>query len=216
MDSAIFSVLPSRCSAVVVMGVSGCGKSSVAAACADALGWAMREGDSSHSPQSIAKMRAGLPLDDADRAGWLDRLAGLLAADAAASASAEMRRGTSPDQAGPGMLLTCSALRRRYRDQLRAARRGLGFVFLQLDYAAALQRVRQRPDHLFPPTLVASQFDTLESPEAEEGVLTVDATAPLAEVVALVLQHVHAAWSLPGQDSPAAPWPSSSSAHSRP
>lgn len=183
------SALPPECSAIVVMGVSGCGKSSVAEACAEALGWSMREGDSFHSAQSVAKMRAGLALDDTDRAGWLDRLAALLAPDRALMPAPESLPATSKH----GILLTCSCLRRRYRDQLRGARPGLGFVFLRLDYEAALERVRKRSGHLFPPTLVASQFETLESPEAEGGVLTVDATAPLAEVVALVLRDVLAA-----------------------
>lgn len=75
MDSAISSFQPQ---ALVVMGVSGCGKSSVGAACADALGWTLHEGDTYHAPESVAKMRAGTPLTDADRAGWLDRLADLL------------------------------------------------------------------------------------------------------------------------------------------
>jgi gluconokinase len=184
----ITSDLPPDCSAIVVMGVSGCGKSSVAEACAQALGWSMLEGDSFHSAESKAKMRAGLPLDDADRAGWLDRLAALLASDAAARAGGVV----TASALKPGIMLTCSSLRRRYRDQLRKARPGLGFVFLRLDYAAALQRVRERSGHLFPPTLVASQFQTLESPEQEAGVLTVDATVPLNEVIAIVLRHVMA------------------------
>ncbi len=188
-DSAINLRLQLACTAIVVMGVSGCGKSSVGEACASALGWSMVEGDGFHSPDSVAKMRAGLPLTDADRAGWLDRLAGVLATTPGES-DAEGHR--------PGIVLTCSSLRRRYRDRLRAARPDLGFVFLKLDYDAALERVRERSGHLFPPALVASQFETLESPEGEPSVITVDATAPLSEVVALVLWHVRAA----GQPAP--------------
>jgi gluconokinase len=153
------------------MGVSGCGKSSVGEACAQALGWTLYEGDSYHAPESVAKMRAGVPLTDADRSGWLDRLAALLA-----SAPAD-----------GGVVLTCSALRRRYRDQLRQAQPQLGFAFLQLDYEAALARVSTRPGHFFSPALVADQFATLESPEGEPGVLTLDATAPIASLAAQVV-----------------------------
>lgn len=164
MDSAI---LHPSLSAIVVMGVSGCGKSSVGAACADAMGWTMHEGDAYHAPESIAKMRAGTPLTDADRAGWLERLAALLA----------------PARAGHGVVLTCSALRRSYRERLRAAQPGLGFVFLRLDYAQALERVQARPAHFFSPALVADQFATLESPVGEPQVLALDATLPVAQLV---------------------------------
>ena len=186
---------------MVVMGVSGCGKSSVAEAFANALGWSMLEGDAFHSPESQAKMRAGLALTDADRSGWLDRLAGLLARPATARSSGidlAKPAGLSVTPSASvnsvaGIVLTCSALRQRYRDQLRAARPDLGFVFLKLDYDAALARVQKRSGHLFPPALVASQFDTLESPEGEPGVITVDATAPLDDVVAVVLERLQGA-----------------------
>ncbi|MBS0403553.1 MAG: gluconokinase [Proteobacteria bacterium] len=149
------------------MGVSGCGKSSVGAACAEALGWELHEGDAHHASESIAKMRAGTPLTDADRAGWLDRLADLLA----------------PAAQGQGVVLTCSALRRSYRDRLRGAQPRLGFVFLALDYAQALARVQSRAGHFFSPALVADQFATLESPVGEQLVLALDATRPVAELV---------------------------------
>lgn len=162
------------------MGVSGCGKSSVAAAAAQLLGWPLHEGDAYHAPASVAKMRAGQPLTDEDRAGWLDRLAALLAEGG----------GAAPGQGG--LVLTCSALRQRYRDRLRAACPGLGFVFLQLDYEAALARVQTRPGHFFSPTLVADQFATLEPPLGEAAVLPLDATRPVAELAAAI-----AAWARP-------------------
>jgi len=146
------------------MGVSGCGKSSVGEAAAHALGWTLFEGDSYHSAESVAKMRAGTALTDDDRAGWLDRLAELLV----------------PGAEGQGVVLTCSALRRKYRDRLRQANPRLGFVFLHLDYDAALARVQARPGHFFSPALVANQFATLESPVGEPGVLQLDATQPIA------------------------------------
>ena len=148
------------------MGVSGCGKSSVGALCAQALGWPLHEGDTYHPPSSIAKMRAGTPLTDADRSGWLDHLAALLAAP----------------PAGAGVVLTCSALRSRYRDRLRQALPGLGFVFLQRDYAQALARVQARPGHFFSPALVENQFATLESPHGEPGVLTLNALQPVQQL----------------------------------
>lgn len=157
------------------MGVSGCGKSSVGEACAQALGWTLHEGDAYHPAESIAKMRAGTPLTDADRSGWLDRLADLLA---------------EPPQ-GSGVVLTCSALRRKYRDRLRQALPELGFVFLQLDYAHALARVQSRPGHFFSPALVADQFATLESPLGEAGVLALDALHPVATLVPAVVDWVH-------------------------
>jgi gluconokinase len=177
MDSAISEFQPQ---AIVVMGVSGCGKSSVGAACAHALGWTLHEGDTYHAPESVAKMRAGTPLTDADRAGWLDRLADLLA---------------SPPE-GAGRVLTCSALRRRYRDRLRDAAPRLGFVFLALDFDAALERVQSRAGHFFSPALVSNQFATLESPEGEPGVLVLDATQPVADLVAAVVT-----WAAPRRDA---------------
>ncbi len=177
-DSAIQSrLLP----AVVVMGVSGCGKSSVAAEAAALLGWTLHEGDAYHSPESVAKMRAGQPLTDEDRAGWLDRLAHLLAH--------AVRPGDGAGQGG--IVLTCSALRRRYRDHLRAAAPGLRFAFLELDYDHALARVSHRPGHFFSPTLVANQFATLESPRGEAGVLALDATRPIHDLGTSIAHWMH-------------------------
>lgn len=152
LDSAI----PMK--AVVVMGVAGCGKSSLGAALAQALGWTYVEGDAFHAPASIAKMRAGIALDDADRAGWLDELGRQL-------------------QAHPqGVVLACSALKRAYRERLRAARADLGFVFIEISRELALSRVAARAaQHLFPASLVDSQFAALESPVGEPGVVAVPA-----------------------------------------
>ena len=175
MDSAIPDFYPVETSAppaltaLVVMGVSGCGKSSVAQLLAASQGWTLYEGDSYHAPESVRKMQAGIALTDDDRGQWLQRLAQILAQ-------------ARPDA---GIVLTCSALKRKYRDHLRAALpdAALGFVFLDLDFATALQRVQQRPGHFFSPDLVANQFATLERPDAERGVVGVDATLPLAEIV---------------------------------
>lgn len=145
---------------VVVMGVAGCGKSVLAERLAGQLGCAMVEGDHFHLPSSQEKMRCGIALDDADREPWLARLGGLMAS----------REG--------GVVLSCSALKRKYRDQLRSCVPGLRFVYLEIDVHTAARRVELRSGHLFPKSLVTSQFAALESPIGEEGVLRVSALLP--------------------------------------
>jgi gluconokinase len=159
---------------LVIMGVAGCGKSSLAQALSKELGRPLIEGDDFHPESSKAKMRQGVALTDADRRGWLATLA------------AELTRHPA------GAVLTCSALKRVYREQLRASEPGLRFVFLDLDEATARARVASRPAHLFPPTLVASQFATLERPDGEPGVLRLDATLPPGELLAQSLDWLHA------------------------
>jgi gluconokinase len=149
---------------VVVMGVAGCGKSAVGRQIAQRLGLPLVEGDEFHPPRNIEKMRQGLPLDDQDRAGWLDRLGRELMAHP------------------KGAVLTCSALKRAYRDSLRAAVPDLHFVHLELSQEQALQRVAARDGHFYPPSLVASQFDALQDPRSEPRVLVVDAGSPVEEI----------------------------------
>jgi gluconokinase len=140
------------------MGVAGCGKSTVAGLLASLLGVVHIEGDDFHPVENLSKMKAGIALTDADRKGWLDTLGRELSA-----------------QAG-GAVLSCSALKRDYRDRLRAAVPGLHFVFLDLNAAEAHQRVAARSGtHLFPPSLVESQFATLERPGDEPRVLQLNA-----------------------------------------
>lgn len=158
--------------AVVVMGVSGCGKSSLAVAIAQGLGGTMLEGDTFHPAASQEKMAKGTPLTDQDRAGWLVTLGQELA-----------RSGDKP------VVLSCSALKKSYRDTLRSYKPNLHFVYLDISPATALARVSSRAaaeGHFFPATLVDNQFATLEVPTGEAGVLTVDATVPLPELVAQV------------------------------
>jgi gluconokinase len=146
---------------LVVMGVAGCGKSRLGQAVAQAEQVPMIEGDAFHSAQNLEKMSRGVGLTDADRRGWLDALA------------AELERHAD------GAVLSCSALRRRYRDRLREAAPGLRFVFLEIGREAALQRVSDRAgSHFFPAELVDSQLATLEPPLCEPGVLQLDATLP--------------------------------------
>lgn len=153
----------------VVMGVSGCGKSAVGERLAAAFGLPLVEGDSFHPPGNIARMQQGVALTDADRAGWLALLGQELA-----------RR-------PHGAVMTCSALKRSYRDSLRASAPGLRFVHLALSQQDALERVAGRAGHFYPPSLVASQFEALEDPAGEPGVVVVDAEAPLDAVVAQAL-----------------------------
>jgi gluconokinase len=145
---------------LVVMGVSGCGKSRVGTEIAERLRLPLVEGDAFHSEANRALMRDGIPLTDAHRADWLDRL----------GAELELRPG--------GVVLTCSALKASYRDRLRAAAPGLRFAWLDLDPASAEARVAQRAAHFFPAGLVTTQFEALESPLNEPGVLRLDALLP--------------------------------------
>jgi gluconokinase len=150
---------------VVVMGVAGSGKSSLAAALARAEDARLVEGDAHHSPANLDKMRRGIALTDADRAGWLDALAAQLRAQPRAT------------------VLACSALKRAYRERLRAAAPGLRFVYMEIEPASARARIEARREaHFFSPALVASQFAALESPVGEPGVLRVDALAPLRQL----------------------------------
>lgn len=157
---------------LVVMGVAGCGKSSLAQAIANALGWTLVEGDEFHPPANIDKMRRGQALTDADRAGWLATLG-------------QQLQGQTP------VVLTCSALRKSYRDRLRQSCPSLRFVHLQLTPTQARARVAQRSSHYFTPELVDSQFQTLESTEGEPDVLALDANHSPAALLQAVTHWLH-------------------------
>jgi gluconokinase len=160
---------------IVVMGVAGCGKSAVGREIAQGLGLPLIEGDEFHPGPNIEKMRRGLPLDDDDRAGWLVRLGEELLAHPT------------------GAVLTCSALKRAYRDTLRAAAPAVRFVHLSLSQEQALARVAARDGHFYPPSLVASQFEALQDPSGEPGVLVIDAVMPMDAVVLDALEWLWAA-----------------------
>jgi gluconokinase len=177
-DSAIQMKLGTEILHLVIMGVAGCGKSSLGQRCATALGVPLLEGDDHHTESAVAKMRSGIALDDLDRQSWLDVLAD------------QLKTHTN------GAVLTCSALRQRYRNRLRVAVPNLRFVFLDLTLEQAQERVAARTSHLFPVSLVASQFDALEDPSQEPGVIRLDATRPLAELEALVVDWVRGAVAL--------------------
>jgi gluconokinase len=149
---------------LVVMGVSGSGKSTVAEPLAKRLGWPFEEGDDLHPAANVAKMKAGVPLDDADRAPWLDAVAAWIA---------ERLR------AGNGGVITCSALRRVYRDRLREAGDGVVFVYLEGAEAVIAGRIAERHGHFMPAALLDSQFATLEEPTPDERAIVVDIDQPV-------------------------------------
>jgi gluconokinase len=175
---------------IVVMGVSGVGKTTVGKLLAARLGVEFLEGDRFHPPANIAKMKNGEPLTDADREPWLEILARELAARRAA---------------GKGVVLACSALRRRYRDILRAGHDDVDFVFLHADQAVIQQRLDARRDHFMPPSLLESQFAALEKPGPDERVIAVDANQPPEAIVETVLKHLALRPSVPSRDDPHSP-----------
>ncbi len=160
--------------AIVVMGVSGCGKTSVAEGLAASLGAAFIEGDSLHPAANVEKMSRGIPLTDEDRWPWLDMI-GRALADARA--------------AGNGVVVSCSALRKVYRERLRSAAGGtLSFVFLRGSRDLLMTRMAAREGHFMPVSLLDSQLATLEDPSGEPGVVTVDIDAPVEAIVAAALR----------------------------
>ena len=154
---------------VVVMGVAGSGKSTVAAALAGALGGIYLDADDFHPPANVAKMTAGIPLTDEDRMPWLHLVGETMAA--------QHTRGRLP-------IVACSALKRRYRDVLREA--GGDVFFVQLDGSPELlaERIAARTDHFMPPSLLASQLAALEPLEADEQGARVSIDAPVDRIVA--------------------------------
>lgn len=151
------------------MGVSGCGKSHVGAALARAGGVDFVEGDALHPAANIARMSAGIPLDDADRRPWLAAIAAAIAA-----------------HRGQGVVVACSALRRAYRDLLRQADPALRLLYLRVPRAELERRLRTRR-HFMPPTLLDSQLATLEEPAADERAIVLKAGADVATLAGQAL-----------------------------
>jgi gluconokinase len=161
---------------LVVMGVSGCGKSTFAKAIARAMQLDWVDGDTLHSPASVAKMQAGVPLEDADRWPWLDRVGHYLS---------YANPHSSMDE---GRVVACSALKRAYRDQIRSKAERVQFVFLDGDRELIRTRVASRHGHFMPANLLDSQLRTLERPTTHESdVLTVNAAHPVAQLVTQVV-----------------------------
>jgi gluconokinase len=154
--------------ALIVMGVTGCGKTAVGKALAKRLGANFIEGDALHPQENVAKMASGTPLDDNDRAGWLDTIG----------------RNVADEQAmGKPVVATCSALKRAYRDRLRKFVPDAIFVHLVLSREESWRRVSNRPGHFMPASLVDSQFATLEAPAEDEAAISLDATRPIKDLV---------------------------------
>jgi len=162
--------------AIVVMGVSGSGKSTLARRLGQRLEAMVIEGDEYHSALNVAKMSAGVALLDEDRWPWLDRVAGAIR-----QATEQNRR----------VVCACSALKRSYRDRLRAAaKRSLFFVFLQADTRVLESRLRARSEHFMPPSLLKSQLDDLEVPQSDEASLQLSSAGDIDEAVAQVLERL--------------------------
>ena len=152
----------------VIMGVSGSGKTTIGRALARRLGWLFQEGDALHPPENVAKMKAGYPLDDEDRAPWLTAIA--------AKIDAWRARG----DAG---VVTCSALKWRYRDVIIGNRPDVRLVYLEGSRKLIGERVGARRGHFMPASLLDSQFAALEPPAPEEHAITVSVDAPIDNVV---------------------------------
>lgn len=156
----------------VVMGVSACGKSDIGALLAQALGAPFIEGDCFHPPENVAKMSAGIPLDDDDRRGWLQAL------------RAEIERAWKTD---PVVVLSCSALKRAYRDVLRGDDGDVRFVHLHGDRDLIAQRMAARSGHFMPVSLLDSQLRTLEALQPDERGVTLDVREPPQRLVEQVM-----------------------------
>ena len=156
---------------IVVMGVSGSGKSTIGRAVADRLGWPFFDGDDFHPAANIDKMSRGVPLNDDDRAGWL------------AAIAARMRALIANDCSG---VFTCSALKQKYRDQLRVSA-DVRFVYLHGSYDLIWSRLRQRTDHYMKPNMLASQFEDLEEPR---DALTLNIELPPEHIIEAIMQDI--------------------------
>ena len=153
------------------MGVSGCGKTTVGMLLAERLDWPYAEADDLHPPANVARMAAGRPLTDSDRLPWLRAVAGWI----------DQRR-----VAGEPGVVTCSALKRKYRDRLRDGRPEVRLVHLRADRGVVASRLAGRRGHFFPANLLDSQYTDLEEPGPDEHVLVVPADRPPGKIVELI------------------------------
>ncbi|MFO1351626.1 MAG: gluconokinase [Gammaproteobacteria bacterium] len=156
---------------IIVMGVSGTGKTTVGKLLAEALGYAFAEGDDYHPPENVAKMRAGTALEDADRWPWLKAMA------------ADIDRWLAEKR---DVVLACSGLKRVYRDLLIGQRQGVRLVYLHGSRDLIASRLRGRHGHYMPTSLLDSQFAALEEPDPDEHAIVVDVEPPPADIAASV------------------------------
>ena len=157
---------------IIVMGVSGSGKTSVGKVLAEHLKWDFYDADDFHPPENVAKMASGIPLDDSDRAPWLAALHDLI--------SSSLKQNKSG-------VLACSALKERYRQQLMNGSDGVQLVYLKGSYDLIWSRMETRSDHYMKPQMLHSQFDALEEPS---NALTVDISLSVEEIVQFVIQQI--------------------------
>ncbi len=183
-DATISMAHASEPDIIVLMGVTSTGKTTIGRLLAERTGWRFAEGDSYHPSANVEKMRRGIPLEDADRWPWL------------AAITEDIRAWR---ERGEHAIVTCSALKRAYRDRLRRAG-PLRFVHLTGDPKLLAARMAARRGHYMPPSLLPSQLATLEPPEGEPDVLTLDVTPPPAEIAARILEEL----GIEVQDAPAA------------
>ena len=166
------SLGPTGCTAgpqvLVVIGVSGCGKTTVAALLSGRCGWPFEEGDALHPQSNVDKMQAGDPLTDEDRWPWLEKVASWIEGQL---------------DAGSSGVITCSALKRSYRDILNRRGSGVVFVYLAGDKELIAARLAARREHFMPESLLESQFETLEEPQADEPAVRVDIGPSPQEIV---------------------------------
>ena len=157
---------------IIVMGVSGSGKSTLAEGLAKSLDLQMKDGDELHSPESVAKMRGGVALEDADRWPWLDRIAHYLT-------------NSQPNASGPlGGIVACSALKKIYRDRIRQQAGDVVFLFLNGKPELIRERMQQRQGHYMQAGLLDSQFQTLEVPtQDEQDVIELNIDQPVVEIL---------------------------------
>lgn len=170
------TLLPSSVTAIIVMGVSGSGKSSIGERLSAGLDWPFRDGDSFHPPANVAKMHAGIPLTDEDRWPWLAAIAAWIGALRAV---------------GEHGVVACSALKRAYRDALRDGHQDVRFVYLEGSAELIAARLAERKDHFMPPSLLASQFAALEPPGPDEAPITVSIEATPDAITADVLHRLN-------------------------
>jgi gluconokinase len=160
---------------IVLMGVSGCGKSTTGAALSQKLGWPFRDADSFHPPANVEKMSRGVPLTDEDRWPWLDAIAWWI---------------DERCEAGEHGIVSCSALKRAYRKRIISTGGDVQLVYLKGDMALIGQRLRGRKHHFMPASLLDSQFATLEEPGADEGALIVSIAMSPRRVIGTIIERL--------------------------